>query len=147
MKVVLIGQTLIDGREAPVWAALRGVLSSLGPYDTVTHTGRKGTLGAMVDSIKAHARGDEKRRFPRVDVMVPEIGRYPRAGAFEHNALQLLGHVQPDVIVYVGDALNEDMTVMVEQAGEEVGPVIEMAKKYPRVRVLAADVFIEERSG
>lgn len=147
MKVAIIGQTTIDNRQSEVWSALRGVLRSLSPTDTVIHTGRSDTLGAMIDSIKAHAKGEERRRLPRIEVQVPEIGRYSREEAMRQNALQIMHVRQPDVVVYVGGALNEDMSIIPDQSGDEMAHILEFAELYPRTRVLAADTFIEERAG
>lgn len=142
-----MGQTTIDGRSTPVWEQLRGIVRSLGPSDTCIHTGRSDTVGAMIDSMKARAKGEERRRFPRLEVQVPEIGRYSREEAMRQNALQIMHIRQPDVVVYVGGALAEDMSIIAEQSGDEMPHILAFADLYPRTRVMAADTFIEERAG
>lgn len=141
MKVVLVGVAELDGRTGVVWELVRDVLQSLGHDDVLVHSGGTGTIGSMVDSITRRAKGVEKRRLPKVEVQVPEIGKYERVEALRQNALQMIHHQRPQVVVYIG--YGED---------DEAKPVIEQATLYnaaaAETRVMAvqeASEFVAER--
>lgn len=150
MKVVLVGVAELDGRTGVVWNMVRDVLQSLGPSDVLVHSGggvkdatghMQPTLGSIVDSIVRRAKGAEKRRLPKVEVQIPEIGRYERLDALMHNAIQLIHHQRPQVVVYVG--YGED---------DEARPVLEQVALYnaaaAETRVIAwqeASEFVTER--
>lgn len=141
MRVVLLGPGDVDGRTAVIWDVVRSVMKALGPQDELVHSGGNG-VGEKVDSIARRAKGMERRRLPRIDVQLPEIGRYERAEALRRNAMQLVHVRMPDVIVYIGDG--ED---------EETAPVLELAQRtrtdgtplYPRTSVQEAETFVQER--
>lgn len=134
MKTVLVGTSTIDGRQSPVWELVRGVLHSLGPSDVLIHTGGRDTLGSMVDYVVRSARSTERRRLPKVDVQLPEIGKYDHEQALRANAAQLLHHHMPDAVVYIGDGIDA-----------ETKPVLELVGAYPRIHVHTAEEFIAER--
>lgn len=141
MKIVFVGPGEVDGRNSVVWDTVRAVLSALGPQDEVIHTGGSG-IGEKVDSIARRAKGVERRRLPKIDVQLPETGKYEREEALRRNALQLVHVRMPDAIVYVG--YGEDV---------ETAAVLDLAKRvaadgvrlYPRIRVLPAEDFVQER--
>lgn len=129
MKVVLVGPAEQDGRSGPVWDQVRAVMQALGPQDELVHSTHG--VGRMVDSIARRAKGQERRRLPRISVQVPEIGRFERQEAFRRNAAQLL-HVQaPHVLVWTGDPDDE-----------EVAPMLALAGAYPAIVLQSADEFI-----
>lgn len=115
MKVVLVGVTEVDGRTGVVWDQVRAVLQSLAPTDVLVHSGGNG-LGMIVDSIVRRTKGAPRRRLPKVEVQVPEIGRYERIEALKQNALQMIHHQRPQVVVYVGDGEDAETAPVVEQA-------------------------------
>jgi hypothetical protein len=139
MKVVLIGVAHQDGRTGPVWDAVRAVMQALGPQDVLVHSGggRKDeeTIGRRVDTIARRAKGAERRRLPKVEVQLPEIGRYPREEALEKNAMQLLHVVRPHEVIYIGEG--ED---------DETRPVLALAEQYPMIKFVPAEDFIAERA-
>lgn len=137
MKVAIIGPAEVDGRNGPVWDAVRGVLGACSTTDELIHTGGAG-VGGMVDSIARRAKGVERRRLPKIaPPQVPEIGRYERVRALELNAAQILHVRAPNVVVYIG--YGDD---------DEVRPLLELAQKEPyasRTNVYTADEFIVAR--
>lgn len=142
MKVVLVGPGEVDGRNAPVWDAVRDVLHQLGPDDTVIHTGGNG-VGMMVESIARRAKGYEKRNMPRRTLQLPEIVKYQRAEAFEKNAIQLVAHHRPDVVVYVGYGEDAETRAVRELALRERP---DGTRIYPKITVQTHEEFIAERS-
>jgi hypothetical protein len=142
VKVALVGVAEIDGRTGIVWDQIRAVLQSLGPGDVLVHSGGQGTVGSMVDSIVRRAKGAERRRLPKVEVQIPEIGRYQREEALRQNALQIVYHVRPQVVVYVGDG-----------SDAEAQPVVAMVEQFNAaaaenkvMRAQEAGEFIAERA-
>lgn len=133
MKVVLLGAATIDGRSGPVWDLLRDLLTSLGPQDVLVHSGGRDGLGSMVDSIVRRAKGMERRRLPKVEVQVPEIGRYDLDDALRRNAMIMLHVHMPQVAVYVGEGLDG-----------EAAPLLELAHLYPKVIVYEASEFVAQ---
>lgn len=136
MKVVLIGPDVVDGRTGPVWDLVRGVMATMAATDTLIHTGPSG-VGRMVDSIASRSKGAERRRRPKVEVQIPEIGRYERAEALRNNALQLLYHHLPDVIVYVGDGVDDEV--------EPLLALFEVDGEAPHPRLASTSVYTAEQ--
>lgn len=114
MKVVLVGVTEVDGRSGVVWDMVRDVMQSLGHDDILVHSGGNG-LGALVDSIARRAKGPAKRRLPKVEVQMPEIGKFERVEALKQNALQLIFHQRPQVVVYIGYGEDDEAKPVLEQ--------------------------------
>jgi hypothetical protein len=120
IKVALIGPDNIDGRTGVVFDLVRTVLRQMGPGDLLIHTGGNG-VASKIEYVYRAAKGNERRRLPKCEVISPEIGRYPYEEALRRNAGQILHHYAPNYLVIVDDS-------------EEVRAVLELYERVDMYR-------------
>lgn len=127
MKVVIVGD-----EKWSRWYAVEQVMAVLGPDDIVIHTGSSG-IGTKIDVI---AKRTNRSRRPRVEVQYPEVPKYPIDVARQKNALQLLAHHQPNVVVTFGETGEEP----------EIAAVMALAERaYPNLPIMGWDEFVAAR--
>lgn len=126
MKVVIVG---VDDWSR--WGPLDMVMKALGPDDTVIHNGST-AIGGRIDSI---ARRTVRGRRPRIEVQWPEVPKYTGQEAIDKNAMQLIYHHAPQVVVWFGDSGDEP----------EIRPTLGYAEK-AKVPCLMWDEFVAQRT-